>query len=630
MKTPPFFIVKTKGKNKWKLISPKDIDKELSKKSKIETGAEIIPKLTDFSLADRKKLKKYYEENKEPVEGGKLAVSELQGLLEASYDPSISNVNDFELDRSISSKTSKVYYNSKTGQAVVAHMGTQGVLDWGNNAIYAVGGDWAYKKTRRYKEAKRVQEAAEAKYGAKNVSTIGHSQGGLQAELLGKNSKEIITLNKATRPFGNKKAETQTDIRTTGDIVSKFNPFQKKNEKEIVIKSQSYNPLKEHSIDTLTGLEGAQMVGEGIDFEDMKWGSFTEQFDRYKEEHPDTDVKDLEDFANLITKNPTNFKPRTFKRALFYLNVILKKNKISTDNIMSGKRKDTSFEKARKKSRIEKEFEALAKQEEALKQLKKEEERAHRKKMDEAVKNWGTRAMRLARGQAEGGDTEEDEPMEGGAMSMLITRKPLGSDPRTWSPRPAIVSGKNHTTLMPFRMRAPMSEPMTMQGEGFFDDIGDAFSHTFSKEGGRTIREGLQGTFDPRQNSVGDFFKNIFTPDLGRLIARPLIHEGIPAVAGFLGSTIGGIGGPLAGFAAGQAAKYGGKELADYVGKQTGLGLGAGVKKGRYAKGSQEAKDYMASLRAKKTKGGAIWKGATDPAFLENYKREKAKMEKTM
>jgi putative lipase involved disintegration of autophagic bodies len=54
--------------------------------------------------------------------------------------------------------------------------------------------------TQRYKEALQVQQQAKKKYRAKNITTIGHSQGGYQAQILGANSKEIITLNKATRP----------------------------------------------------------------------------------------------------------------------------------------------------------------------------------------------------------------------------------------------------------------------------------------------------------------------------------------------------------------------------------------------------------------------------------------------
>jgi len=257
-------------------------------------------------------------------EGGALSVDELKGLLGASYDPKTTKVNDFHLDPSVSSKTTKVYHNSKTGQTVVAHMGTQGITDWGNNAVYALGGKWAYKKTDRYKEAKKVQDAAEKKYGSKNVSTIGHSQGGLQAELLGKNSKETITVNKATVPFQNKTNANQTDVRTQGDVVSALNPFQKRNKKEIEVKSSSYNPLTNHGTDSLSALDKDQMIGEGMDFEDTTLETFQHQLDKFREQHPDVNVHGLKDFAEKILADPGHYKDTTLRRAKDILNVVLK------------------------------------------------------------------------------------------------------------------------------------------------------------------------------------------------------------------------------------------------------------------------------------------------------------------
>lgn len=195
--------------------------------------------------------------------GGSLAAAELKDLLGASYDPKIDKVGNFELDNQISSGTSKVYYNNNTGQAVVAHRGTAGISDWGNNAVYALGGKTAYKLTPRYKEAKKVQDKAEKKYGKQKVSTIGHSQGGLQAELLGGNSKEIITLNKATRPFESNTNKNQYDVRSKGDLVSGANPFRKKSNNDINIKRQTSNPLTEHSGDILNRLDKDQMIGQG-------------------------------------------------------------------------------------------------------------------------------------------------------------------------------------------------------------------------------------------------------------------------------------------------------------------------------------------------------------------------------
>lgn len=198
------------------------------------------------------------------MKGGKLSATELKGLLDASYDSKVKKVGDFEMDKQLSSSTSKVYRNPVTGQVVVAHRGTAGISDWGNNALYAIGGKQAYKLTPRYKEAEKVQRRAEKKYGAENVSTIGHSQGGLQSELLGGRSKEIITLNKATLPFESNTNKNQYDIRSERDVVSGLNPFAKKSKKDVNIKAKTYNPLTEHSGDVLNRLGKNKVIGKGV------------------------------------------------------------------------------------------------------------------------------------------------------------------------------------------------------------------------------------------------------------------------------------------------------------------------------------------------------------------------------
>ena len=106
--------------------------------------------------------------------GGQLQVSTYKKLLKASYNNN-QNIDGFNKDNDISTKTSKVYVNPETGQTIVAHRGTSGLTDWFNNAVYAIGGDKLYKLTPRYKEAKKVQNDASKKYGNKNITTIGHS-----------------------------------------------------------------------------------------------------------------------------------------------------------------------------------------------------------------------------------------------------------------------------------------------------------------------------------------------------------------------------------------------------------------------------------------------------------------------
>ena len=191
----------------------------------------------------------------ELINGGTLTGNETKNFLDASYDNNISNVGEYELDDKLSSKTSKIYVNPNTGETVVTHQGTKGITDWSNNLVYALGGKKMYKKTGRYKEAKRVQDRAANAYGNENITTIGHSQGGLQSEILGSKGKDIITVNKATRPLANRKNKNQTDIRIKGDIVSSLNPFQKRNKKDITINRKGFNPLKNHSYNTLNKLK---------------------------------------------------------------------------------------------------------------------------------------------------------------------------------------------------------------------------------------------------------------------------------------------------------------------------------------------------------------------------------------
>ena len=199
------------------------------------------------------------------MNGGKLSMKSLNTLFNAGYGDKPANMEGYVLDSSISKARNKVYNNPETGQTVVVHRGTKGAKDWLNNLAYAVGGEKMYKKTHRYKDAKKVQSEAEKKYGTSELSTIGHSQGGLQAEMLGKKGKETITYNKASRPFTNNKiASNQYDVRNKGDIISRMNPFQRYNKNEYNFNSKSSNPLEAHSTEALLKAPTDLMIGKNI------------------------------------------------------------------------------------------------------------------------------------------------------------------------------------------------------------------------------------------------------------------------------------------------------------------------------------------------------------------------------
>jgi hypothetical protein len=62
-----------------------------------------------------------------------------------------------------------------------------------------------------------------------------------------------------------------------------------------------------------------------IDFEDLKWGSFTKQFQAYKRQVPSSSIDNLGEFADYVLAHPQHFKKTTERRARFYKNVIDKK-----------------------------------------------------------------------------------------------------------------------------------------------------------------------------------------------------------------------------------------------------------------------------------------------------------------
>jgi len=105
----------------------------------------------------------------------------------------------------------------------------------------------------------------EKKYSPEDMTIIGHSQGGLLAEIVLSNARERITLNKATRPqdfLFRRRRKNQYDIRSRFDPVSFF-PLEKSN---YTIHGVSMNPLKQHSPNILEGekVYGDSKYGNGI------------------------------------------------------------------------------------------------------------------------------------------------------------------------------------------------------------------------------------------------------------------------------------------------------------------------------------------------------------------------------
>lgn len=214
--------------------------------------------------------RKYIDSNKTSARtiGGKMKASAIADFIDASYSKKPpKELDGFFLDSKLSTEYAKVYYQPSTGEARVVHRGTEGLADWGNNLAYLAG---AYNLTDRYKQGKKVQDAAEKKYGKKNISTLGHSQGAILARKLGSDTKEVINVNPAFK--GEIPKKNEYNIRSDADVVSGlYAPVSKirsiltpetSKKHDITIKSESRNPLSEHSAD-ITRRLGEKEIGVG-------------------------------------------------------------------------------------------------------------------------------------------------------------------------------------------------------------------------------------------------------------------------------------------------------------------------------------------------------------------------------
>ena len=195
------------------------------------------------------------------IKGSGLKANTLKSMIKSTYDrTNIEGWNKVMDTPEVSA------FDHPSGQVVIALRGTEGTAkDWSNNAVYGLGGETAYKLTPRYKRAKERVAELEKRYNPEDITLIGHSQSGLIAELLPSKAREIITLNKATRPqdfLFRRRKSNQYDIRSRFDPVSFF-PLQKSN---YTIDGVSLNPLAQHSPDILEGQKvyGDKKYGNGI------------------------------------------------------------------------------------------------------------------------------------------------------------------------------------------------------------------------------------------------------------------------------------------------------------------------------------------------------------------------------
>ena len=178
----------------------------------------------------------------------------LQKGLEASYlNPEQAKnylINDgYTYDDQLSTVNSKVYYNEKDKDLLIAYRGSKNIKnDWLNTDLYIPFG---LENSLRYKESKDVYDLAKSKYKTSGT-LIGDSLGGSLASSVGgtdSNSK-IYTYNKGSGLFGNTNTKPQEKAyRQNGDLVSALSLFN--THKPTTLGGYSMNPLFAHNINNL-------------------------------------------------------------------------------------------------------------------------------------------------------------------------------------------------------------------------------------------------------------------------------------------------------------------------------------------------------------------------------------------
>ena len=147
------------------------------------------------------------------------AVSDVKTFLNESYNAKANaSIAGYNIDESLSNRQTKTYYNPETNKAVVVHRGTSGVHDIWTDVKLGLG----IQKGERWRRARRDQRKAEEKYGADNITTMGHSLGGTLATKFGQKTNHVISLNRPemaqTRTKAEKRSKT-TSIHTSSDIL---------------------------------------------------------------------------------------------------------------------------------------------------------------------------------------------------------------------------------------------------------------------------------------------------------------------------------------------------------------------------------------------------------------------------
>ena len=194
--------------------------------------------------------------------GGSIDSDTLHNVVIDGYLHTKNEVNGYKKDDELSGKRVQVYYHPDKSHLLINYRGTDDLNDVYTDLRMFFGD----KSGRRFSHGKEVTDKAIDKYAEyqPNVTLIGHSLGHQIGKEANKHRKEeMISVNPAILPADllDKQDEKNTIVRTKLDPVSALHFFQpyKRDENTVTIGSTSYNPIAEHSSETLERLKDKQI-----------------------------------------------------------------------------------------------------------------------------------------------------------------------------------------------------------------------------------------------------------------------------------------------------------------------------------------------------------------------------------
>jgi hypothetical protein len=247
------YIKPTDKYSYFKKMSKEEQDKLVEEIQDIyDTGHNMELKLNKDKVVVHKMVERATKGVRTKKVGGAMKASNLQKFIEATYKSTPDEIEGYKLDKTLSNKFTKVYWNDELKKGVVSEKPTDTMEDVATDVYSAIFGKYLNKHPR-FKKSWGVYDKIKKKYGSlSNWVASGYSLGAIVLEHYPSVNEfsEVFLISKPVLPYdiykGIKPLKNATEIRSKLDATSILKPLQNKADREEIVNNDTLNPLKEH------------------------------------------------------------------------------------------------------------------------------------------------------------------------------------------------------------------------------------------------------------------------------------------------------------------------------------------------------------------------------------------------